>query len=649
MASYKDLDRKAIQLARQIVKMCTAGGSGHPSSSLSILHLTTALLYRVMRHDPKNPWNPYSDRLVLSEGHAVPAIYAAYCDLGGVVGTPERPSELRFDDALTLRQGDSVLDGHPNPAIGFPFFDAATGSLGQGLSVAAGLACAARADKINRTIFCICGDGESREGQIWEALDYLVDHKLTSVRVIFSCNGQAQSDFVSHQQSADVLAKKLAAFNLDVKVIDGHNWDQIFEALAAPATDRPVAIVARTVKGWGVKELQKHTYHGKPLTEAQIPQAMQDLDAMAAELGVASEPDVTAARITQPPPGTRGPSGGPVQAGAFAEALASAGMSGPLEKKVLSTRRAYGAALAALGADQRVVAMDADVKNSTFAEIFAQKYPDRYFEARIAEQNMVSAAAGMAAAGKIPFISSFAKFLVRGFDQMEMAAITNANIKLCGSHAGVSLAADGPSQMGLADVAFARAFAHARRADGAPACRVLLPSDAVSAFKLTEAMANTNGMCFMRTHRPDVPFLYDENESFPLGGFKHLIDGEDVLLVASGYMVHVAKEAVDLLAEKAGLSAGLVDVYSLPLETEEILQIGDDCEGRILVIEDNYVGGVADEIASAAARSDKGVFVESMTVGSIPKSAKTPQEILSMVRLSPEDIVNMCQKMFDRE
>jgi transketolase len=647
MGQYKDLDRKAIQLAKQIVKMCTEAGSGHPSTGLSILHLTTALLYRVMRYDPKNPWNPYSDRLVLSEGHAVPAVYAAYCDLGGVVGTPERPSELRFDDALSLRQADSVIDGHPNPAIGFPFFDAATGSLGQGLSVAGGLASAARVDKVARTIYCICGDGESREGQIWEALDYIVDQKLTSVRVLFNCNGQGQSADVSLQQSADVLVRKLQAFNFETRLIDGHNWDEIFAALTAPATERPLAIVAKTVKGWGVVELQKHTYHGKPLTEAQLPQAMLDLDAKAAELEVAGAPEPSASKIVAPPQGMRPPSAGPVQAGTFAQALQSVGLGSQLEKKVLSTRRAYGAALAAIGADSRIVAMDGDVKNSTFAEYFAKKYPERYFEARIAEQNMISAAVGMAAAGKVPFVSTFAKFMVRGFDQVEMAAITNANIKMCGSHAGVSLAADGPSQMGLTDVAFIRSLARAKRADGAPACRLMLPSDAVSAFRLTEAMANSTGMCYMRTHRPDVPFLYEENESFPLGGFKHLVDGEDVLIVASGYMVHVAKRAIELLSEKAGLSAGLVDVYSLPLETDDILQIGDDCEGRILVVEDNYAGGVADEIAVSAARSDKGVFVETMYVRDIPKSAKTPEEVLGMVHLAAEDIANTCQKMFD--
>ncbi|HET6428929.1 MAG TPA: transketolase [Phycisphaerae bacterium] len=648
MADYKDLDRKVIQLSKQIVRMCTEAGSGHPSSALSLVHLTTALMYRQMRYDPSNPWNRAADRLVLSEGHAVPVIYAAYCDLGGVVGTPNQPSELRFNDSLTLRAADSVLDGHPNPAIGFPFFDSATGSLGQGLSTAAGLAAGARLDGINKTIYCLIGDGESREGQVWEAIDFLIDQKLTAVRAIFNCNGQAQSDYVSAQQSADTLARKLAAAGMEPRIVDGHNWDEIFDALSAPVDEKPIAIVARTVKGWGVQELQKPTYHGKPLTADQIGQGMADLDAKAAELGVADMPEARVAQLTSPPPAQRPPRS-PLSAGSFAQAAEALGLTKELEARKLSTRRAYGAALNALGADDRVVALDGDVKNSTFAIWFAEHYPNRYFEARIAEQNMVSAAVGLAAAGKVPFASSFAKFLTRAYDQIEMAANTNANVKLCGSHAGVSLAADGPSQMGMVDLAFFRSLAHARRVDGNPACRMFLPSDAVSAFKLTELMANTEGLCYMRTHRPDVPFLYEESEPFEIGGHKHLVDGEDLLIVASGYMVHVVRQALPALEEENGLAASLVDVYSLPLmRAGEILQIGDDCGGQILVVEDNYVGGVYDEICAAAAASDFGVRVDGLVLRNIPKSARTTEETLAMVHLGVHDIVAAAQKMFDQ-
>jgi len=325
------------------------------------------------------------------------------------------------------------------------------------------------------------------------------------------------------------------------------------------------------------------------------------------------------------------------------------GLDKQLEARTLSTRRAYGLALAALGADPRVVALDGDVKNSTFAEYFAKQHPDRYFEGRIAEQNMISAGAGLAAGHKIPFVSSFAKFLIRGYDQLEMAILTHANLKLCGSHAGVSLAADGPSQMGLPDMAFLRAFCHARRVDGAAAARVFHPSDAVMAFKLTELMANTDGFCYLRTHRPDVPFLYEETETFAVGGFKHLIDGEDVAIVASGYMVHVARKAVEMLDQQAGLRASLIDAYSMPLETEEILQIGDDCRGSVLVVEDNYAGGIADELsAAAAANPESGVTVHSLHVRTPPKSARTPEETLALVNLAAADIAKACQEVFDR-
>lgn len=647
-SSFKDLDRKIITLAKQVVKMCTAAESGHPSSSLALVHIVTALLYRIMRYDPENPWNAAADRLVLSEGHAVPMVYAAYCDLGGVVGSQDRPSKLRSDDALTLREADSVLDGHPNPAVGFPFFDAATGSLGQGLSVAAGLAAAARLDGSDKKIYCIIGDGESREGQIWEAIDSIVDHKLTAVRILFSCNGQGQSDFVSSQQSAETLARKLEAFGCAVKVIDGHNWEQVFAALNAPATDKPLAIVAKTVKGWGVNELKKHTYHGKPLAENQLAQAYADLDIIAGELGVADMPDTSCFRTTKPQPYTR-ISGKHIDAGTFSGAMQVLGLQSALDNKKLSTRRAFGVALAACGAaDERVVATDGDVKNSTYVDIFAKRFADRYFESRIAEQNMISFAAGLSAGGRIAFASSFAKFLVRGYDQIEMASNSCANIKLMGSHAGVSLAADGPSQMGLCDLAFMRSFARAKRPDGTPAIKVFCPSDAISAFKLTELAVNTDGLCYIRTTRPDVPFLYEESERFALGGYKHLIDGEDICIVASGYMVHVAKQAIQLLEEQAGLSASLVDAYSMPLKTEDILKIGDDCRGQILVVEDNYVGAFGDELAAAAACSDLGVTVRCMNVSTVPKSAKTPEATLKMVGLTAEDIAKVAQQMFDK-
>ena len=644
MADFKYLNGKVVKLGRQTIKMCTVAGSGHPSSGLSLLHITTALMYRVMRYDPGDPWNRASDRLVLSEGHAVPVVYAAYCDLNGAVGTPENPRRLKFNDALTLRDADSVLDGHPNPIEGFPFFDAATGSLGQGLSVAAGLAAAARLDGLDRKFYCLIGDGESREGQITEAIDFIVDHNLTAVRMIFNCNGQGQSDYVSQQQSAEILTKKLQAFGCEVKVIDGHSFDEIIPALEAEVFDRPTAIVANTVKGWGSKELQSGNYHGKPLTEKQLFAAMADFDNIAKELGVNDLDDSAKPTLTKPAVCQEYKAGGKINIVPFSEGVKAAGMGKLLESKKLATRRAYGAALLALGAaDERITALDGDVKNSTFAEIFAKQYPERFYECRIAEQNMISAGVGLSAGGKIPFVSSFAKFLARGYDQLEMATITNANLKICGSHAGISLAADGPSQMSLPDVAYMRSLARAQRHDGAPAVRVMLPSDAVSAYKLTELMANLDGICYMRTHRPEVAFLYDESETFTVGGFKQLGEGSDILIVASGYMVHIALEAVAILKEKKNVSAGLIDAYSLPLETAGILKAAGEQGGRILVVEDNYMGGVADEIAAAAARSEGKIKVNSLYVKQIPKSTRSTEETMKRAGLSVEDIVAAVQ------
>ncbi|MHC4676675.1 MAG: transketolase, partial [Planctomycetota bacterium] len=442
------IESRVIELGKHVVRMTTQAGSGHPSSALSIGHLVASLMYEQMRYDPDDPWHPGNDRLVLSEGHAVPIIYAAYADLGGAVGqSPSKKRSLSLEDLKTLREIDSVLDGHPNPAEGFPFFDAATGSLGQGLSVGAGLGLAARLNKVDKRIFVLIGDGESREGQIWEALDFIVDHKLTKVIPIFNCNGQGQADYVSPQQSSATLAAKLAAFGYNVKMIDGHNMAEIEEAIgAAGKVGSPVAIVAKTQKGWGVDSLKDKSNHGKPLPEAAVADAEASLDKAASALNitVVDEP----APRPPAPPAVNGPVSGKISIAPFAEGIEKAGLSGAVEKNKLSTRRAYGAALLALGAaDDRIVAVDGDVSNSTFANFFAKAYPDRFFECKIAEQNMISVAVGLAAGGMIPFASSFAKFLARAYDQLEMASITRANINISGSHSGISLGADGPSQM----------------------------------------------------------------------------------------------------------------------------------------------------------------------------------------------------------
>jgi transketolase len=640
------VNAKAIELGKQVVRMTTKAGSGHPSSGLSLAHIVIMLLQKRMRYDPANPWHAASDRLVLSEGHAVPIVYAVYADVGGVVGTSRAQArKLTLEDLDTLRELDSVLDGHPNPAEGFPFFDAATGSLGQGLSAAAGLGLAARLRGIDKTLFAIIGDGESREGQIWEAVDFIVDRKLTNVCAIFNSNGQGQADYVSHQQSAEVLSAKLTAYGWEVINIDGHDVSAVAAALdKAGTTAKPLAIVAKTVKGWGVKALQAKGNHGKPLKESELPGALADLDAMYDQLGVPR--GATDGLAVSPPPPEPAPlPSGKIQLPPFEEGIAEAGLTDAMAKNKLATRRAYGAALLALGgADPRIVALDGDVSNSTFAEYFARKYPERFFECKIAEQNMISTAVGLAAAGCIPFASSFAKFLARAYDQVEMASITRANIKLVGSHAGVSLAADGPSQMGLLDVSYFRSFSTADDGRGQPACYSFQPADAVAAYHLTGLMANLNGMCYMRTHRPDVEIIYDRNAEFEVGGSNVVRKGEDLVLVSTGYMLTVALEAAELLAKKHKIDCTVIDAYSFPLKAKPILKAAAKTGGRILTIEDNYGGGLGSAVAEAAAQTAS-YTVEIMTCRRIPKSGNTPEDVLALVGLSTKDIVKRAKAM----
>ncbi len=636
---------KAIELCKLAIKMTSLSGAGHPSSAVSLAHLITTLFYDQMRFDPRDPWHQAADRLVLSEGHAVPIVYAAYADIGGVVGTsPANARTLTTDDLNGLREFDSVLDGHPNPAEGFPFFDAATGSLGMGLSVAAGLALASRLDGLDRNIYCLLGDGESREGQIAEALDFIVDHKLTNVCAVFNCNGQGQAGAVSAQQSPSSLLRKLEAYEWQAMEIDGHNPKEIRRAFDAfIESDRPFAVVARTVKGWGVEQLQGANFHGKPLTADKLDAASASLDTMSARLELGNI-DVSACRPrtveSQSCPQADSSSSLPP----FPEAMQSAGFGSAVDKKKLATRRAYGAALSALGdTNQRIVALDGDVSNSTFADNFATRHPERFFECKIAEQNMISTAVGLAAAGKIPFASSFAKFISRAYDQVELAVIGRANIKIVGSHSGLGPASDGPSQMALADLAFFRSFTDVDAGNGEPACVIFQPADAIAAYRMTELLANTPGMCYMRTHRPDVPFIYPFDEQFEIGGSKTLRTGSDITLVASGFMVTEAIQAYDALA-KCGIHCTLIDAYSLPLKVEPILQAARQAGNFIVTIEDNYTGGFGTVIAEAAGRAGD-VRVEQLLVRRIPKSARTPEVLMQQYELSAEGIVRSVKKL----
>lgn len=653
MSFDSTIHAKAVHLAKLTYQITAAAGSGHPSTGASLVHLVSVLMYQHMRYEPTNPMHSSADRLVLSEGHAVPVIYAACADRGVHYGTDKnslRP--LTLDVAKTLREIDSPVDGHPNPIEGFPFFDTATGSLGQGLSSAAGLALAARLDGYDKRVFCIIGDGESREGQIWEAIDFLKDHDLKAVCPIFNCNAFAQTQEVSPQQSWETTAHKLEAAGFNAIVIDGHKGSEVAEALAEHAKSidpaaAPVAIVAKTVKGWGAASQQGNGHHGTAVKGDALQGVIDELEATGRSLGAIADTPLKTAMMSPRPNREAKTDAKPLP---FEDAMKAFGQEKALASGKFATRKAYGVALRAIGhAHPEVVALDADVNNSTFSGQFVNdaKLSDRFFECRIAEQNMFSVAAGLAAGGKTPFCSTFAKFVTRGYDQIEMAVNSGCQLKIAGSHAGITLGADGPSQMALPDVAWFSSFATmTHNSTGQPGFYVLTPSDAYSAYALTCAAAEHEGSVYLRTLRPETEFLYSPEEEFKLGGHNVLMEGEDILIIASGYMVHEVNRALEQLDEHH-IEPTIVDLYSLPYDEDAILDLANQCHGLVLTVEDNYGNGIGAHIASTVARSGDGFTVEQMFVNKIPKSGKSEGDLLKHCGLSADDIAKKCITMMD--
>ena len=641
---------KAIELDLLSLDMTAAAGSGHPTTAMSLGHIVTVLMYQQMRWVPDHPRYPTSDRLVLSEGHAVPIIYAACADLGVAIGKDESLQHpMTTEDALTLREANSVIDGHPNPMEGFPFFDAATGSLGQGLSVAAGLGIGAKHDNIDKRIYCIIGDGESREGQIWEAVDFIAEHALSSVLPIFNCNQYGQSEKVSDLQSSGVLGKKLEAAGFVVHTIDGHDPNQILDAFKVAdehaAKGEVAAIVANTVKGWGAPCLQGGGWHGKPANEKKLMQVREELAEARLRLtsGLVAQDSFT---IQPPVEDSRAPSSQGVYP-KFTEAMAKYDLTSVLSTGKFATRKGFGLGLRAAGhVNPLLEVLDADVKNSTFTDWFANdtELSSRFTECRIAEQNMASVAAGLSAAGKVPVLATFAKFVTRAYDQIEMAINSGANFKVVGSHAGISLAADGPSQMSLPDMAWFRSFTTMKDHRGHPGCYILQPADAFAAYGLTQAMIDYEGACYLRVHRPEVEFLYDDSATFELGKFEVLTQGRDLLIVSAGYMIHECNKALETL-DKAGIDASLVDLYSIPFDEEALLDLANENGGNILVVEDNYGGGMGSAIADACTASGDPFTINQMFVRRIPKSARTTDEILHMCGLDHGRIASVAASM----
>jgi transketolase len=574
----------ANQLRIHSIEATTAAGSGHPTSCCSAADIVAALFFGHMKYDAKNPHFYNNDRFILSKGHAAPLLYAAWAE-NGFVPIPE---------LLKLRQFGNDLEGHPTPRLAFA--DVATGSLGQGLGVGVGMALAARQDKLDYNTYVLLGDGEIAEGAVWEAASLAGFYKLSNLIAIVDANRLGQSQATAFGHDIGVYVKRFQAFGWRVETLeDGHDMEEIMEVLSGVGLDeRPLAIIAKTYKGAGVSFLQdKDNWHGKPLNKEEAAQAIAEL-APSAKSGLnVAIPAPTAL----PAPNLAAPASYPAISYKLGDSIA--------------TREAYGAALVRIGeADPRVVAMDGDTKNSTFAEKFFKKFPDRFTECFIAEQNLVSVAIGFGTRGHVPFASTFATFFTRAADQIRVAGISQSNLKLVGSHVGISIGEDGPSQMALEDLALMRAVVGST---------VLYPAEAVATEKLLEQMATVKGVCFLRTSRPKTPVIYGNDEQFPVGGAKVLRTGDKVTIVGAGVTLFEALKAADQLKAE-GVNVTVIDAYSIkPLGKKEILAEAKKTNNTVITVEDHYSeGGLGDAVAGEL--SSEGIKVHKLAVVGIPRS-----------------------------
>lgn len=617
----------AQQLRVDSIRSSSAAGSGHPTSSLSAADLMAVLMTKYLRYDFDNPDNPANDHLVFSKGHASPLLYAMY-RAAGVVSDEEM---------MSFRNFGSMLQGHPTPAI--PWVDVATGSLGQGLPIGVGMALAGKyLDKLPYRVWVLCGDSEMAEGSMWEAFDKAGYYKLDNLIAILDMNRLGQRGPTALGWDSEAYAARAAAFGWYPIAIDGHDVDEIDRAYAEALQPReqPALIIARTLKGRGVSFLEdRPSWHGKALEPEQTDEAI-------AELG---GPRSIVVEVSKPEPMTPAPSPAP----------------GPLELPVyelgatVATRQAYGAALKALGgARADVIALDAEVSNSTYSEIFADAYPERFFEMFIAEQQMVAAAVGMSVRHYVPFASTFAAFLSRAYDFIRMAAISQANIRLCGSHAGVSIGEDGPSQMGLEDIAMMRAV---------HGSTVLYPSDPNQTAQLVAAMADQPGISFLRTTRQKTPVIYSADERFTIGGSKVLrqSDADRATVVAAGITVHEALKAYDQL-QREGISMRLIDLYSVkPIDRQTLHEAARATDGRMVVVEDHWPeGGLGEAVLQAFTVSPDGagspfgphssppLQLVHLAVSELPGSGR-PQELLDAVGIGAENIVRAVRALAKRD
>ena len=582
----------AQQLRVDAVRATAAAGSGHPSSGMSAADLMAVLLARYLRYDFDHPQNPVNDHLIFSKGHASPLLYALYRAAGAITD----------EELMSYRRLGSRLEGHPTPRL--PWVDVATGSLGLGLPVGVGLALAGKAlDHLPYRVWVLTGDSELAEGSMWEAFARAAHAGLDNLVAIVDVNRLGQSGETMLGWDTTAYAARVRAFGWRAIEIDGHDVNAIDRAYAnaLESDGRPVAILARTTKGKGVAAIENRDgFHGKPLA---------DPDAAIAELGGPRDllvaPRLPSAAGTRVPLQPRAPIRLP---------------SWPLGE-LIATRRAYGEALRAIGAaEPRVVAMDGEVGNSTYSELFRDAFPERYFEMYVAEQQMVAAAIGLQARGRIPFASTFAAFWTRAHDFIRMAAVSRADIRLVGSHTGVTVGEDGPSQMALEDIAMLRAIHDST---------VLVTSDANQTAALVEAMLDQPGVVYLRTLRMATPVIYPPGEHFPIGGSRTLRSSnhDQVTLLAAGVTVHEALAAADILAS-TGVRARVIDLYSVkPIDTDTVIQAALET-GLIIVAEDHWAqGGLGDAVLETLADADSDALIRRLAVHTMPTSGR-PEELL---------------------
>lgn len=595
-----------------ILASTTKAGSGHPTSALSGVELMSGLFFGgIFRTDLNNPLNQNNDRLIFSKGHASPLFYSLYAAAG----------KLSEDELMTYRQFTSPLEGHPTPR--FRYTEAATGSLGQGLSIGVGMALNGKyLDKMGYRTYVLLGDSEMAEGSQWEAIELAAHYKLNNLIAILDVNRLGQRGETIEGYNLEDYEKKFKAFGWDTNIVNGHNYSEIISAYkkALSSKNKPVVIIAKTVKGKGVSFLEnKNGFHGKALNQDQCKQAIAELGII--DRKVRGKVTVAATRQQKKAKGEK-----------------AKPMKYELDKPV-ATRKAFGLALARLGSQfPEIVSLDAEVSNSTYSEIFKDKFPTRFFEMYIAEQNMVGNALGLSIRGKIPFVSTFAAFLSRAFDQIRMSQYSKSNIKFVGSHAGVSIGEDGPSQMALEDIAMFRSLNNSV---------VLYPSDAIATEKLVELAIKYYGNVYIRTTRKDTPIIYKSSDAFSLGGSKVLRQSatDEVTVIGAGVTLYEALKSADELKNK-NVNVRVIDLYSIkPIDTKTLLKASAET-GAIITVEDHgFAGGLGEAVKTALAES--GTKIYSLAVAKIPRSGK-PEELMNFEGISASAITKLIEQIIKK-